>query len=37
MSNLPSDVIIGIARYLTVDEFYNFTRVCFFNFYLYYI
>jgi len=28
MSNLPSDVIIGIARYLTVDEFYNFTRTC---------
>jgi len=27
MSNLPSDVIIGIARYLTAEEFYNFSLV----------
>ncbi|ORX55970.1 hypothetical protein BCR36DRAFT_402757 [Piromyces finnis] len=28
MSNLPSDVIIGIARYLNVNDFYNFSRTC---------
>jgi len=28
MSNLPSDVIIGIARYLTAEEFYNFSLTC---------
>jgi len=28
MSNLPSDVIIGIARYLTADEFFNFSFTC---------
>jgi len=28
MSNLPSDIIIGIARYLPVEDFYNFARTC---------
>ncbi|ORX82841.1 hypothetical protein BCR32DRAFT_278584 [Anaeromyces robustus] len=28
MSKLPSDVIIGIAKYITVEDFYNFSRTC---------
>jgi len=28
MSNLPPDVIIGIARYISVEDFFNFSLTC---------